>query len=330
MKKEYREIRNRGKVLLIPSVQICDRHVVAQGKWLKIAFIADEELIEDDVIPDPPRFIASLKTSGYSADILTFRQRIDEQQPRHDYPIEWDNAAVARTDDYDKWWKSLPQETRKNVRRAAKRGIVVRVVDFNDALVKGIKAIFDESPLRQGMRFWHFGKDHETIKSEQGKHANRSEFLGAYYGDELVGFLKYTYVGRFAKIMQILSLSSHYDKRPMNALIAKAVEVCHEKGMVGLIYSKLTFGNKRSSALAEFKRRNGFEPILYPRYYVPLTLKGRIAILLKLHRGMLGLLPPWLIAFLLRWRSRLFALGRNVSIAGTSPGSFHGAQSVER
>ena len=60
----------------------------------------------------------------------------------------------------------------------------------------------------------------------------------------------------------------------MNALIAKAAEVCEQKGISHLIYGQFIYGNKRRSSLVEFKRRNGFEQVNFPRYYIPLTLKG--------------------------------------------------------
>jgi hypothetical protein len=44
-------------------------------------------------------------------------------------------------------------------------------------------------------------------------------------------------------------------------------------------------------SLAEFKRRCGFEKTRVPRYFVPLTLKGRLALKLGLHRGWKAVLP---------------------------------------
>src|SRR5262249_55965372 len=35
--------------------------------------------------------------------------------------------------------------------------------------------------------------------------------------------------------------------------------------------------------------------VLMPRYYVPLTVKGRICMMLNLHRGWMGILPKWAI-----------------------------------
>ena len=36
------------------------------------------------------------------------------------------------------------------MRRAEKRGVVVREVPFDDDLVRGIVEIYDETPIRQG------------------------------------------------------------------------------------------------------------------------------------------------------------------------------------
>ena len=304
MNTGFVEIRIRGKSTKVPSVQIDGGTIVVTGKWLKIASVRDEELIEGEIVRDPQRFISELKTRAPRANIFTFPQTGYDATPKYHYPFEWDNVAAACTTSFKDWWEKLPQEARKNARRAAKRGVSVRAAKFDDDFVKAIKSIYDETPVRQGMRFWHFGKDFETVKTENGTYLERSEFIGAYLDAELIGFLKFVYVDRTAKIMQILSKTQHYDKRPMNALIAKAVEVCHEKGMSYLVYSKFTFGNKKTSPLTEFKRRNGFVQMNFVRYYVPLTLKGKIALKLKLHRGLIGILPSGLIDLLLRLRAK--------------------------
>jgi hypothetical protein len=300
---DYVTIRIRGSETHVPSVQIDDRTIVATGKSLKIAIARDEELVEGQVLHDPYRVVSQLKSKSF-ADILTFPEPGWGSKPSYPYFFEWDNLAVARTASFLEWWEGLPQEARKNARRAAKRGVSVRLAKFDDGFVKGIKTIYDEAPVRQKSRFWHFGKDFEAVRMENGTYLDRSEFIGAYLGDELIGFIKLVYVGRWAHIMQILAKTCHYDKRPMNALIVKAVEVCGERGISYLVYSKFTFGNKKVSQLTEFKRRNGFEQMNFPRYYVPLTMKGRIAIKLRLHRGLLGILPSRLIEFLLQTRSK--------------------------
>ena len=92
-------------------------------------------------------------------------------------------------------------------------------------------------------------------------------------------------------LMHIISMNEHYDKRPMNALIAKAAELCEEKAISHLIYGQFIYGNKHRSSLLEFKRRNGFERINFPRYYIPLTLKGELFVRMRLYRGLSGLVP---------------------------------------
>jgi hypothetical protein len=298
------EVRFRGVTVEVPAIELDNRTIISCGKWLKIAKVKDEELVDGEVVGDPATAISEIKKHRLGADILTFPQRNYGQQPVYQYPFEWDNAAVVSTTSFDDWWRGLPQEARKNARRAAKRGITVREAEFDDEFVKGIKGIYDETPVRQGMRFWHFGKDLETVRMENATYAERSGFIGAYLGAELIGFIKVVYVNSSAVIMQILAKSQHYDKRPMNALIAKAVEVCQNRGMSYLIYSKFTFGNKKNNQLTEFKRRNGFQQRDFVRYFIPLTTKGRIALLLKLHRGLLGILPGRVIELLLDIRAR--------------------------
>ena len=282
-----------------------DRELIVGGRLPRIATVRDEELVEGGVVPNPTEFVDQLKRQRpLGADIFSFSQNVDEPEPLYDFPFEWDNAAVAPTTNFTEWWeKRLPQETRKNVRRATKRGVDVRVIEYNDDVVSGLKAIYDESPIRQGTRFPHYGKDLETVRRENGTYAARCQYLGAFVEGQLIGFMRFVYVDHVARIMQILASLAHTDKRPMNAMIAKAVEVCQERGISYLVYSKFTFGNKKSSPLAEFKRRNGFEEVRFPRYFVPLTATGELALKLKLHRGLLGLLPPAAIDLLLRGRT---------------------------
>jgi hypothetical protein len=308
MIKQHKKIAVRGKTVRLPAAEVNGRTVIVAGRFVRIASIHDAALAEGETVPDPSDFVAKLAASGLRADILTFSQKIHDHTPKHAYPFEWDNAAVACTSNYTEWWEGLPQVVRKNVRRSAKRGVSVEVAPFDEALVRGIKAIYDETPFRQGRRFWHFGKDLETVRADNSSYLDRSDFIGAYLDGELIGFMKIVYVDNVAMVMQILAKASHYDKRPMNALIAKAVEVCHDKGMAYLVYSKFTYGKKTESDIAEFKRRNGFAQMNFPKYFLPLTLRGRLALALKLHRGLVELLPSRMIHVLLGVRSRLLDL----------------------
>jgi len=297
----------RGKHIEVPSVRVGNAEVITTRSWLRTAAIRDEDYFEGDPAKDPESLIQGFQKSGGKADVFTFYQRVPDVAPRHRYPLFWDNVAAISLTTYDSWWESLPQETRRNVRLAAKRGVVVSAVPFTDELCRGIMGIYNETPVRQGRRFWHFGKGFEAVRAENSTFEDRSDFIAAYHGPELIGFIKMVRTGRIAGVMQILSKACHQDKRPTNALIAKAVETCVANGMSHLLYCKYVYHKNYKDALTEFKRRNSFRQINFPRYFVPLTLKGRIAVALRLHLGPGELLPQMLVVALLRARARWHA-----------------------
>jgi hypothetical protein len=304
MTETQTQISIRGKQTKVPSVKVGNAELVTTGSWLKITSIKDEDFCEGNPAGDPEGLIQQFKNAHGKADIFSFFQWIPDVTPRYEYPMHWDNLAVLPIQSYPDWWGSLSQETRRNVRLAGKRGLVVSGVPFGDDVVRGIMGIYNETPLRQGRRFWHYGKDFATVKSDNSSYVERSQFIGAYCGSEMIGFIKMVFVNKLASIMQILSRTDQQDKRPTNALIAKAVEICAEKGVSHLIYCKYVYHKNHQDALTEFKRRNGFQQINYPRYFVPLTLKGRLAIALKLQLGLLEMLPESVVVALLKVRAR--------------------------
>ena len=121
---------------------------------------------------------------------------------------------------------------------------------------------------------------------------------------ELIGFIKMVYVDGLASIMQILAKAAHQNLRPTNGLIAKAVEVCDEESRSHLLYCKYVYHKGYQDPLTEFKRRNKFQQVLIPRYFVPLMLKGRLAMSLNLQLGFSELLPQWLVNSLLKARRK--------------------------
>lgn len=313
------EIRVEGKTFKVPAVPVDDRSVIASGKWLRIATVEDEDFVEGDAVRDPRSFIAKLKRSGLKADIFTFVQKLPATTPQYKYEFEWDNVAAIPTGSYKDWWAKLGRHVKQDVNRASKRGVDVRVVEFDDQLVRGIVEIYNEDPIRQGRRLWHHGKGFDRVKAEASTFIERSEFLGAYHGDELVGFMKVTYDGKLARMMHIMSKVAHQDRRVSNALIAKAVERCEIRRCAYLIYGKYVY--RVNNSLTDFKRRNGFEEVLVPRYYIPLTVKGRLAFKLRLHHGVLAMLPDTAFRWLTAMRGRILQWGRATdSASGTATG----------
>ena len=119
----------------------------------------------------------------------------------------------------------------------------------------------------------------------------------------MIGFMMLANAGRYGLTGQIISSIKHRDKSPNNALIAKAVEVCEAQKLGYLIY---LFWSQDS--LAEFKRRCGFERTRIPRYFVPLTWKGELALKCGAHRGWRAMLPTGLKNSLKRVRGLWYGL----------------------
>jgi hypothetical protein len=242
-------------------------------------------------------------------DIFIFSQRLPDMEPHFNFHVEYDNFAAIPLSTYDHWWRNqLKPATRNMVRKAERAGITTGVIEYDDTLVNGISAIYNETPVRQGRKFWHYQKDIPTVRRENATYLDRATFIGAFLGDELVGFLKMIHVGQHAKVMQILSLIRHRDKAVTNALLAKAVEICASKQLTHFVYANFSYGNKGEDSLSGFKRRNAFIRIDIPKYFVPLTTKGRVALALRLHRSPTELLPRWLIVTLLAARKRWLSL----------------------
>jgi hypothetical protein len=303
--EETVEIRVRGRWVKVPALTVNGEAVIASGKWLRVARVRGEEMMEGE-LKRPEQYIELLKGSAnerLGADVFTFTQKVQTTQPKYPYPQEQESIAAIRLEGFNEWWESLPQETRKNVRRASKRGVVVKIEEFDDALVQGIRAVNDDSPIRQGLPNAYYGKSSEETKRLYGDFLGRCDFICAYSGEELIGFLHLVYCGQIASILNLTTKRSHFDKRPANSLMATAVQICEAKGISHITYGGYNYGNKTDSPLREFKIRCGFVETLVPRYYVPLTKWGALCVKAGLHRGVVGILPHPIITLAVRLRS---------------------------
>lgn len=310
MSADVVQISVQGKSVAVPGMDFGRRVVLVRGKHLRIASIKDEFWTEEDPELGPEVLLRKCMEAGLQADLFTFTQKASDPDPRYDFPYEWDNVAAIRLKSYDDWWENqLSQVSRKNVRRSAKRGVVVRRAEFDEKFIEGVIGINNETPVRQGRKFWHYGKPAEIIRAEYGTFSDTSDFVGAYHGEELIGFIKVVYAGKFANILQCISKNAHYDKRPANAMVAKCVELAAARGATHVTYGKYIYGKNRRSPLTEFKRRNGFEMVNVPVYYVPLTMRGRVFARLRLHKGVKELLPEKLLYLLIDLRARLAERG---------------------
>lgn len=295
-KNETIPISIRGQWVDRPCLSVNGQTLVTQGKWIKIAAPHDEDWTEKTVA-DPEACICALRerSSAARADIFCFSQKLPDVIPHYGYPMEMRSIAAARIGSAEEWRKQLPESTRRNIKLAAKRGVVVKVRSFDADVVRGICDVQNESPIRQGRRYPHYGKTFEQARRDHGSFADRSDFICAWFEDEFIGFLKLVYLGEVAAIMQILSKAAHYEKRTSDALLAKAVELCAERGAGYLRYELFNYGNKGDSSLREFKVRRGFSEMLLPYYYAPVTPWGRFCVKTKLYRSWHNYLPHGLI-----------------------------------
>jgi hypothetical protein len=264
---------------------------VDHGRLVRIGRIVGDTYI---VIEDPRAIIEGLKGCGTRIDMFTFTQVLPETTKRFGYPVEWENWAVIEVSSYEQWWtKQVDNKTRNMVRKAERKGTIVREVPFGDALVRGIWEIYNECPVRQGKPNRHYGLDEATVRKVESTFLNNSIFLGAFFEDKMIGFAKIVVDGnrKQAKIMNIVAMVGYLEKAPMNALVAEAVRICAERGIPYCVYGKFAYGKKRNDTLTTFKSNSGFRPVLVPRYYVPLNAIGSLALRLGLQHKLRDRLP---------------------------------------
>jgi hypothetical protein len=284
-------------------MKVCDHEIRIQGKMLRIA------RLEGDLyhfLDDPEEMLNGLRKSGARIDLFTFMQRLPENTPKYSYPMEWDNLAAVPVSTFDQWrTQQITAEARNRTRQAEKKGVVIRQVPFDDALVNGIWEIYNETPIRQGRPFRHFGKNIETVYKEEATFLESSSFIGAFLGEKLIGFVKLTadQTRTQTNLMNILSMIEHRDKAPTNALIAHSVRFCAEQGIKYLVYQRFAYGNKSMDGIMKFKKVNGFQKFDLPRYYVPMTALGRVAFQLGLHHRFVDRLPENLVSRVREFRN---------------------------
>lgn len=265
-------------------IKILSKELIIDGRLLRVARVDAEGY---QFIDDPELAMEKLRGIGRRIDLFTFIQRLSDTTPRYQYRMEWDNMAVLPLSTFDDWIsQQIDFKVRNKVRKSTKAGIVARETSFDDDFVKGISAVYNESPVRQKKHFWHYNKPIDEVRRMNATYMDQSIFIGAYLGDEMIGFAKLVTdeTKSQAGLMQILSMMRHRDKAATNALIAQAVRSCCERGISNLWYANFSYGRKQDDSLADFKRHNGFKKVDIPRYYVPLTAVGEMAYRLRLHR----------------------------------------------
>jgi hypothetical protein len=292
-----KELLIKGQPKQIECLEISGQtYSIARGP-LTVVKLEDEWY---DDVKDPARVAEILRSSkDVKPDLFTFWQRLPDVEKRYPFYCEWEHVAAMPVKTYADWFnRQIKPRVRTSLRKAEKEGLIVKETAFDDAFVHGMTEIFNESPYRQGSRFWHYGKDFQTIKDQFSRCLHREDMIGAFFEDKMIGFIMLGNAGRFGLTGQIISSIAHRDKSTNFALIAKAVEICERRQLGHLVY--LLWGE---NSLTEFKRRCGFEKVPVPRYFVPLSAKGRLALKLGVHRGWRALVPPHVKSSVKKWKS---------------------------
>ena len=249
------------------------------------------------------QFLEKLAERG--VDLFTFVERkwcCPVAKPPENWLKAEDNIALIEIVPFEEWRRKIGKKTRNMIRKAEKNNVKTDLIQPSDDLANGVWKIYNETPIRQGRAFSHYGLTLENVKNLVHK-SQDSTFVGAFLDEELVGFIQLVHGDNLTVMAQILSLQKFWDKAVNNALVAKAMEVCASKKVSWLMYGRI--GNHPS--LDNFKESNGFSKCTLTRFYVPITSKGRIAVKMGFHRSAKDVLPEPLkgpLIPLFNWLSR--------------------------
>jgi hypothetical protein len=260
-----------------------NKEIAITGSFFRTARLRHEGC---DYFDDPPGAVEAMCQGKPVADILTFVPEIYAARQNFSFRREVAPAAVLHVTTFDKWWTTMSPKARNKIRKFEKAGAVIAPVELSDEFAKGVEAIYAESPIRQGRKFYHYGKKADAIKEELKSFLDRCEMYGAYYQGELIGFMKVFRGHQILRTVHILAKLSHRDKPVVDALLEKAVRICEANQIPHLQY-----GSWSARTLGDFKIKRGFERVEVPRYFAPLTGRGSWILEFNLHRGVRRFIP---------------------------------------
>lgn len=296
-------IRFKGEPVQCDVVRVGDQMFFLSGKFLRTAALSrDKDEWQQDV-KNPAEVIQTLKSCEARVDLLKFWQRIPDSEAKFHYYKEWRHIAAIPVTTFKHWWdKQVSPSVRNKIRKAQKRGVTVKEVEFDDEFLRGVMEIYKQSPVRRGKAFWHYNRSAESVKEGLCADLDKGILIGAYHEKNLLGFIKLLLADRYAMIVLILDKMTQRDKAPMNSMIAKAVEICADRNIPYITYTVWRRGDQ-----GQFQKSNGFQKIPVPEYFVPVTLWGRLALAVGLHRGLKGALPEGAMVGLLELRRRWYS-----------------------
>lgn len=269
------------------------------GKLLRVAKLRHEWF---EYLDEPMPFIRQMGDAGI-ADVFTFVQESHVPRPEFPFRREPNGVSMLTVKSFDDWWDNLHFKARNKARKAQKCGVEIRQTGLTDDFIRGVEKIYNECPLRQGRKFTHYGEDFATIKNDLSSFLDRAMFVGAYFNNELIGFMKLFAGNGIIRMIHILATFADRDKCVMDALIARAVQLCDERKV-----HRLHYGDWASRGLGVFREKYNFQKEDCPRYFVPLTLRGRLMLGFGLHHPLRERLPRPIANRLAAVRHQLNAL----------------------
>lgn len=265
-----------------------DLEKLSLNKKLFFVLAKDIEEYQKDIVPTK-KFCDKLRERN--VDVFTFVERnwtASTPEPSPLWVREEDNVGLLRVTTYQKWLKDIVKKTRHNmVRRAEKFGVSTEIIaEVDDKFIQDVWKIYNETPIRQNRAFPHYGISAEALKTMLD--TGNCTIIAAFMEGQLVGIAQMTHGNNVVILSQLLSMQEHWKTAINNALIAKAVQICEERGIRWLLYGRMETAHP---SLDSFKRHNGFSKCPLTRFYIPLTGKGKIALKLGLHKELKDALP---------------------------------------
>src|SRR5258708_8933639 len=222
-------------------VRVCDKEIRVSGGLVRIARL-DADMYH--FLTDPLAMIAALHECRTRVDLFTFTQTIVDTKPKYSYPMEWENLAVLPVSTFEEWWdKQIGFKARNKAKQAEKKGVVLREVPFGEDLVRGIWEIYNETPVRQRRPYPHFGTRMEAVYRESATYLQYSTFIGAYAGEELIGFIRIVAdeAGGQAGVVDILLKICPRHEAPPHAPAGPLAPAAPHRSLSHPVYSHLSY-----------------------------------------------------------------------------------------
>lgn len=229
-----------------------------------------------------------------------------DQEISHAYHAS--NRSRLNLSDYAHWEKKqIKKDVREGLRRANREGVSVERVAYSNLVVEVASEVFNETPYRQGRRFWHYGKSHEQLRQELAPLSAVSQYFLARKGSEYVGFAQIVPLPHrgSARSVHVISKAQHVRSRVSSALIQSIVAYCCDTKLTSFVYGRHIYSGNENSNLRKFKERHGFRNYEYKNYYVPVAPLGHAYLAMGLYQGLREMVPKPAIEFAKSIRGRL-------------------------